>query len=194
MSRQALPIFTDTIVATGAGEAHRFITEAGARAAVGAIPAGVARTAYAADDAVPVDRLGTAILEAGGAVAKGARLAADAVGRGVSVTPKLKTAVIAGGAAGAHTVTGILATDELVSVVRAVDDGSGGAILTIADLTAEFTITAANTIDNTGGTATSSGDRLFVIWRQVRPVGAIAKEAAGAAGELIEVFLVPAIG
>lgn len=199
MSRQALPIFTDTIVATGAITANRFVTEVGLRAAVGSLPAGVARADFASGEAVPVDRLGTAILEAGAAITKGARLAADSVGRGVAVTPMLKRAIIAGGAAGALTVTGLLATDELIGVVQldvAADtstSASGNKIQDAVDLTSEFTITAANTITNTGGTNTT-GDKLMVLYRQVRPIGAIAKEAASGAGELIEVFLVPAIG
>jgi hypothetical protein len=69
----------------------------------------------------------------------------------------LKQALIAGGAAGAHTVTGIEANDELVSVLHY----STGAAL--ADLTSEFSITADDTIDNTGGTATT-GDQLWVTW------------------------------
>lgn len=70
-------------------------------------------------------------------------------------------AVIAGGAAGAHTVTGIKTRDTLVSVLRAV--GGGVDVTDVTDLTSEFSITAANTIDNTGGTATT-GDKLIVTY------------------------------
>ncbi len=71
----------------------------------------------------------------------------------------LKQAVIAGGSAGALTVTGIKTRDQLVSVLRAV--GGGTDVTDVTDLTAEFSITAADTIDNTGGTATT-GSKLIV--------------------------------
>ncbi len=64
------------------------------------------------------------------------------------------TTIIAGGAAGNHTVTGIKAADTLVSVLHVdfTDASETG-----ADLTSEFTISAVNTINNTGGTATTGG-------------------------------------
>lgn len=62
---------------------------------------------------------------------------------------------IAGGAAGALTVTGIAVGDRIIAVV----DTEAAS----ANLASEFTVTAANTIDNTGGTATTSKD-LLVIW------------------------------
>jgi hypothetical protein len=65
----------------------------------------------------------------------------------------LKQALIAGGAAGNLTVTGIKTTDHLVSVVVFT---TAAAIATAANLTAEFSITALNTINNTGGTATTN--------------------------------------
>ncbi|MFQ5775856.1 MAG: hypothetical protein ACE5GS_15140 [Kiloniellaceae bacterium] len=66
----------------------------------------------------------------------------------------VKTTIIAGGVAGAHTVTGIKTRDSLVSVLHLdMTDASE----TGADLTAEFSISAANTIDNTAGTATTGG-------------------------------------
>lgn len=68
-----------------------------------------------------------------------------------------KYAMAAGGAAGAITVTGIRPEDELVAVLNVTDGGN---------LTSEFTITADNTIDNTGGTATT-GDFLLVIYDDV---------------------------
>lgn len=68
----------------------------------------------------------------------------------------LKKAIIAGGAAGDHTVTGIATGDELVSVWE--QDGTSG-ILT--DLTGEFSITGADTINNGGGTDTT-GDQIVI--------------------------------
>lgn len=69
--------------------------------------------------------------------------------------------VVTGGAAGDHTVTGIATTDELVLVLYFV--GAGTDVTDITDLTSEFTITAANTINNTGGTATTGG-KLLVLY------------------------------
>jgi hypothetical protein len=60
--------------------------------------------------------------------------------------------IIDGGSAGDHTVTGIAPGDQIVEVVNGTDD---------VVLTGEFTVTAANTINNTGGTATT-GDKLYV--------------------------------
>ena len=69
----------------------------------------------------------------------------------------LKAAVIAGGSAGDHTVTGIATEDHLVAVLH---EDSGG--ITLADRLAEFTISAANTINNVGGTDTTGGK--LVVW------------------------------
>ncbi len=72
---------------------------------------------------------------------------------------------LAGGAAGAHTVTGIAIGDRLIAVQHW---STAAAIATVADLTSEFSITAANTIDNTAGTATTS-DQLIVIYEDLTP-------------------------
>lgn len=78
----------------------------------------------------------------------------------------IKLALIAGGAAGDHTVTGIkfgdgkrsYLGDQLIGVLH--QDGTSGILV---DLTSEFSITADNTINNTGGTATTS-DWLIVFY------------------------------
>jgi hypothetical protein len=67
----------------------------------------------------------------------------------------LGRAVISGGSAGDHTVTGIAVGDQLLSVLYYA--GAGSDVTDVSDLTSEFSITAANTINNTGGTDTSSG-------------------------------------
>jgi hypothetical protein len=72
------------------------------------------------------------------------------------LAPNLQQTVITGGAAGDHTVTGIKVTDKLVAVL----DISGP-----EDLTSEFTITADDTINNTGGTATTSDTLLVTYFR-----------------------------
>lgn len=73
----------------------------------------------------------------------------------------LKAAVISGGSAGAHTVTGITTSDELVLVLQVA--GAGTDVTDIADLTSEFSITAGDTINNTGGTDTTGG-KLLVLY------------------------------
>lgn len=84
-----------------------------------------------------------------------AKLADDAVTKAKLAGGFLKQVVIAGGAAGNHTVTGIATADELVGVVYL--EISEGAVVDASSLTAEFTITAANTINNADGTATTDG-------------------------------------
>ena len=76
--------------------------------------------------------------------------------------------LVSGGTAGDHTVTGIREGDKLVSVLHYTPATS------FADLTSEFIgkdattgngaiIAADDTINNTGGTDTSS-DQLLVVW------------------------------
>ena len=60
-------------------------------------------------------------------------------------------ATIAGGIAGDHTVTGIKTTDTLVAVVHIDDTTHVG-----TDKTSEYTISAADTINNTAGTSSAS--------------------------------------
>lgn len=75
----------------------------------------------------------------------------------------VKQTIVAGAAAGNVTVTGVKTRDALVSVLH-LDFNDTGEIG--ADLTGEFTISAADTIDNTGGTA-STGGFLIITWLSV---------------------------
>ena len=72
---------------------------------------------------------------------------------------------VAGGSAGAHTVTGIAIGDRLIAVQHWT---TAAAIATVADLTSEFSISAANAIDNTSGTDTTN-DQLIVIYEDLTP-------------------------
>lgn len=65
-----------------------------------------------------------------------------------------------GGAAGNLTITGIAVGDTLLSVVTVLNASP----FTTANLTSEFTITAANTINNSGGTSTAA-KRVAVTYR-----------------------------
>jgi hypothetical protein len=82
----------------------------------------------------------------------------DGAVTGAKISNPIKLALINGGSAGTHTVTGIKITDELISVLE--QNGTSG-ILT--DLTTEFSIVKSDTISNSGGTATSS-DKLIILY------------------------------
>ena len=75
-----------------------------------------------------------------------------------AVITNRRLTLVAGAAAGNLTVTGISLQDRILSV-QTLNVTSGA----VADLTSEFTITAANTINNGGGTATT-GAGVFVEW------------------------------
>lgn len=77
---------------------------------------------------------------------------------GSKISNSIKVALIDGGSAGSHTVAGIANNDQLIAVLE--QNGTSG-ILT--NLTEEFSIKKADTIDNTGGTATSS-DKLLIFY------------------------------
>lgn len=85
MATQSHPIFTTTLVASGAIVAHRFVKGDGAQAGENDAALGVARTAAADGDGVAVDTLGTAIVEAANVVAVDDRVACDGTGRVVPV-------------------------------------------------------------------------------------------------------------
>jgi hypothetical protein len=70
-----------------------------------------------------------------------------------------KVTLVNGGAAGNHTVTGIVAGDEIVFVAHI---STAASVATIADLTSEFTA-GAGVINNAAGTDTTS-DQLMVFW------------------------------
>lgn len=80
-----------------------------------------------------------------------------------TIRPDLRVTLVAGGSAGDHTVTGIAVGDEIVFIGHF---STAAAIATLADLTSEFSITAAATINNTDGTDTTN-DQLMVIWNDL---------------------------
>src|SRR5678810_989243 len=69
----------------------------------------------------------------------------------------LSSRVVAGAAAGNITVTGIVLDDRLVLVQD---------LTTGADITSEFSVTADDTINNTGGTSTA-GHATLVVWERM---------------------------
>ena len=72
---------------------------------------------------------------------------------------------VVGGTAGDLTLTGITTDDKLVKVYAVTYDTDGDAAA-VADRTSEFSITAADTINNTGGTSTADA-MVFVTWVDV---------------------------
>lgn len=190
MGTQNHSLLTLSILATAALSACRFVTVAGAHSGLAGDALGVTRSAGAEGALVPYDIHGTAIVESGGVIALGDRVQSDATGRAIKAAATgTKSAVIAGGAAGDLVVAGIGASDRLVGVIRLNRDGTA-ATIDIASLTAEFTITAANTINNAAGTNTT-GDSLLVLWESVSPIKGRALQAASGAGKFIEVLLYP---
>lgn len=94
MSQQYASVLALTVVAAGTIAAQRFVTPAGAQAGADANTLGVARVAAVAADKVPVDVLGTAVVESGAAIAAGASLKSDASGRAITwVTSGAKVAI-----------------------------------------------------------------------------------------------------
>jgi len=80
------------------------------------------------------------------------------------VHPAFSDAAVAGGVAGNITVTGISGQRSRIAGVIGHDPAGGGAgISSIVALGSEFSVTADNTINNTGGTNTT-GMVLYVFW------------------------------
>jgi len=80
------------------------------------------------------------------------------------ILPPLKITPVKGGSAGDHTVAGIATVDAILSVSK-INFETEGIISTVADLTTEFTITGAATINNTSGTDTTDA-LLLVLWAE----------------------------
>lgn len=100
--RQATPLLALTLVATAALTEHRFATAAGAVCGAGGKALGLLHNDAASGDPVAVTVVGTAIMEAGGAIAKDAEIQSDSLGRGITATtgPVLARALEAASLAG----------------------------------------------------------------------------------------------
>lgn len=104
MSKQSIPLLTLALVATGTIAANRFVTAVVAQAGANDNTIGVTRTAASSGDCIPVDVLGTVIVETGAAVVKGDTLESDSSGRGVPWSTsgaKIAVALEAASASGA---------------------------------------------------------------------------------------------
>lgn len=77
--------------------------------------------------------------------------------------PKLKVAFLQGGAAGPLTLTGIRKNKDYIVQVLSLPVSDLVPWATATDLTSQFSISADDTIDNTGGTTTALKG-VFVLW------------------------------
>lgn len=94
MASQSIPILTLTVAASGAVTERRFVGFDGAQIATADVRAmGVARYGVADGKDLPVDVMGTTIVETGGAFAIGDELTVDANGRAV-INPEVGGEVV----------------------------------------------------------------------------------------------------
>lgn len=75
----------------------------------------------------------------------------------------VRLSCIKGSTAGTFTLTGIAVSDAIMSVIKVRQSTGGIAWNSVDDITTEFSISAANTITNTGGT-NSTLALLLVLW------------------------------
>jgi hypothetical protein len=109
MSRQSIGLLP--IAATATLVAERFVTFAGAVPAADAFVLGVVRQAAVSGDKVTVDVVGTAIVEAGAAIAAGATLKVDATGKVITwVTAGARVGIALQAASGAGQLIEVLLT------------------------------------------------------------------------------------
>lgn len=84
MSKANISLLTLTVIASAALAASRFVTTAGAYPSAGGVPLGATRSDGAIGDLVPVDVLGTSLLEAGAAIAADAPIMVGTDGKAIT--------------------------------------------------------------------------------------------------------------
>lgn len=94
-----IAILTLSVTAAATLLANRGVTTGGAIPAAGAAIAGILRTGGAAGDVLPVDALGTTMAESGAAIAVGAALEVDNLGRVITLASGTKVGRMAPGQA-----------------------------------------------------------------------------------------------
>lgn len=95
--RNSIALLTLSVQLAGTVEANRFIAIDMTQAGAGGNTYGVSRTKGVSGDVVPVDVIGTTIVETGGALLAGAKVQADANGRAVTLDTGVFTARLAPG-------------------------------------------------------------------------------------------------
>jgi Uncharacterized conserved protein (DUF2190) len=112
-----ISVLTLTVIASAAVAANRFVTDAGAYPAAGGLALGTTRTSGAIGDAVPVDVMGTALVEASAAIAVGAGVQTLVDGRAVTLTSGTALGRALTSAAAAGEVIEVLLTPAAQSAV-----------------------------------------------------------------------------
>ncbi|MDP2805504.1 MAG: DUF2190 family protein [Gallionellaceae bacterium] len=95
--KNAISLLVLTMTASAAINANRFVTPAAALAGAGVNAQGVSDTDAAIGDKLAVHVLGTAIVEAGAAIAAGALIETDATGRAITKNAGVTVARLAPG-------------------------------------------------------------------------------------------------
>lgn len=108
MSAQSIAVLTLTFTATAQVTAERFVGFDGAPATAAGPAAGVSRVAAEAGDDFPADVVGTAVVEAGGAIA---------VGGEIEVGTASKAVALAAGVAVARAVQEATADGDRIEVL-----------------------------------------------------------------------------
>lgn len=94
MSQQNISLLSLPVTLAGTVAANRFVTPGGAQAGADANTLGATRFGGVSGEKVTADVIGTAIVEAGAAIAAGATLKSDASGRAITwVTSGAKVAI-----------------------------------------------------------------------------------------------------
>lgn len=106
-----ISLLTLTVTAAAALSANRGVTAGGAVPAAGANVAGFTRTSGAIGELVPIDALGTTMAETGAAVAAGAAVEVDNLGRVITLASGSKVGRMAPGQAAAG------ASGQIVEIV-----------------------------------------------------------------------------
>ena len=101
MSQQNISLLALTVLATVAVESRRFVTGSGAYATAAGNTLGVSRSAAAIGERFPADIAGTAVVEAGGAIAADAAIEVGADGKAVTASAGAVVARAAPGASAA---------------------------------------------------------------------------------------------
>lgn len=113
MSNQSISLLTLAVAATAVIAANRFVNAAGAQVVADANAIGVAKAPGAIGEQVPVDVIGTAVVESGGAFVRGATLKVDALGRAITwVTSGARVAVALEAATAAGQLVEVLLVDN----------------------------------------------------------------------------------
>lgn len=156
-----------------AARSSRFVNEAVTFLKRGYLDLGSALDAIALDAAIYLSDTDGTLADAPGTIALPIGRVVPAFGQTTAdkllyvdiptVAAHQKVTLVAGGAAGDHTVAGIAVGDDIAWVGHFT---TAAAIASLADLTSEFSITAANTINNAAGTDTTN-DQLMVIWQDL---------------------------